>query len=147
MEWFSYEEEEEKTTRKPKIEPIPQTMKLVFDFQPIIERLGISQREISNGTGIRFGTVNDYINGTFKTISPDNIAHMIEYLNRNYGVEWTEIVKFEPMTEEEIQQKIEEKLKRKRKAPSGMYAKYGQYMTKEMLTEQQNEKEDEQATE
>lgn len=124
MEWFSNEEEK---TRK-KVDPIPQTMKMVLDFEPILKRLGISQRELSNGTGIRFATVNDYVNGTFKNISLDNLAHMIEYLYRNYGVEWTDIVKFVPMTPEEIEQKAEEKEKRKRKAPSGMYAKYGRYV-------------------
>lgn len=137
MEWFS--NVEEKKSRK-EVSKIPQTMKLVLDFDPVLEKLGISRREVSNGTGIRFATVNDYINGDFKNVNIDNLAHMLEYLYRNYGVEWTEIIKFVPMTPEEIEQKAEEKEKRKRKAPVGMYAKYGRYMTKEMLEKEENEK-------
>lgn len=140
MEWFSNTEKE----KGKKVEPIPQTMKLVFDFASVLEKLGVSRREVSYGTGIRFGTINDYCNGTYRNINPDNLAHAIEYLSKNYGVEWTDIIKFEPMTPEEIEQKAEEKENRKPKAPRGMYAKYGRYVSG--VKDQENE-EDEQTTE
>lgn len=83
---------------KPKV---LQTKKLVVDLKGYLDKIGMSQRKLSEKTGIRFATINDICRGLVSYIHQDNIALICQVLDCS---PW-DFIRLEDMTPEEIAEK------------------------------------------
>lgn len=50
-------------------------------LKEIMEEHNIGQRELSRQTGIRQGTISDYVNNTFKMINKEHLEILCDFFN------------------------------------------------------------------
>ena len=50
-------------------------------LKEIMEQHNIGQRELSRQTGIRQGTISDYVNNTFKMINKEHLEILCEFFD------------------------------------------------------------------
>jgi putative transcriptional regulator len=50
-------------------------------LKEIMEEHSIGQRELSRQTGIRQGTISDYVNNTFKMINKEHLETLCDFFN------------------------------------------------------------------
>lgn len=50
-------------------------------LKDIMEEHNIGQRELSRQTGIRQGTISDYVNNTFKMINKEHLEILCDFFN------------------------------------------------------------------
>jgi putative transcriptional regulator len=83
---------------------MPQTMKIVVDLKSYLDKIGMSQRKLADITGVRYATINDICRGLVEYIHLDNLAIICETL----GINPCDIIRYEKMTEEELEAKRKE---------------------------------------
>jgi putative transcriptional regulator len=54
---------------------------IILRLKEVMQEHNISQRELSRQTGIRQGTISDYVNNTFKMINREHLETLCDFFN------------------------------------------------------------------